>query len=247
MAGGRGERMRAAGAALPKPLVTVDGASLLERNLAAVLGAGLRDIVVAVPSHTPSIAAYVRGRGTQIAETFAAKLTIFEEIEPLGNIGAAAAVATGGRELLVVYADNLTALDLNAFVEHHRREDAVLTVAVHREPFRIPFGEVRLANGLIDAYIEKPERRILVASGLFVLGPSAIARVPRARTEVSWLVNELLAAKARVAAFLHDAAWIDVNDMAAAERAERLLVANRDAFGQAVPARAMRAIVEAPS
>jgi NDP-sugar pyrophosphorylase family protein len=230
MAGGRGERMRAAGSSTPKPLVPIRGVPLLERNLLALLHSGFQDIVVAVPAHTQTIADFVRGRCSALAASQGAHLGLFEETTALGNIGAAAEVEHRDGELLVVYTDNLTSLDLNALVRHHGRAGAALTSAVHFEPFPIPFGEVEVQDGLIVAYHEKPERRILVSSGLFVLSPTAIAHIPRGRsTGVSWLANRLLAAGEKVAAFPHDAPWVDVNDLAAIRRAEQL-VADAEAF-----------------
>jgi NDP-mannose synthase len=224
MAGGRGERMRASGMATPKPLVTVGGKTLLEHNLLALLQSGMRDIVVATPGHSPEIAAFVLGPCRALVSDRGGELRLYEERQPLGNIGAAAEVVCRGSELLVVFADNLTTLDLAAVVRHHKKVGAELTLAVHLEPFRIPFGEVEVRDGMIVAYAEKPEHRVLVSSGVMVLGPAAIARIPRGKaTGISWLANRLLAAGARIAALPHDAPWIDVNDLAAAEDAVRLL------------------------
>jgi NDP-mannose synthase len=224
MAGGRGERMRASGMATPKPLVTVGGKTLLEHNLLALLQSGMRDIVVATPGHSPEIAAFVLGPCRALVSDRGGELRLYEERQPLGNIGAAAEVVCRGPELLVVFADNLTTLDLAAVVRHHKKVGAELTLAIHLEPFRIPFGEVEVRDGMIVAYAEKPEHRVLVSSGVMVLGPAAIARIPRGQaTGISWLANRLLAAGARIAALPHDAPWIDVNDLAAAEDAVRLL------------------------
>lgn len=231
MAGGRGERLRASGPPTPKPLIRVRGVPLLEHSLLRLLTNGFRDIVVAVPAHTPEIGQYVRTRGQMVADPFGCHLRVYEEISPLGNIGAAAELDVGDSDLLVVYADNLTALDLNELVQYHRRTGAALTSAVHLEPFRIPYGEVQVRDEMIVTYLEKPERRILVSSGVFVLSPATIGRLPRGqRIEVAWLANRLLADGARVAAFRHDAPWIDVNDVAAVARAERLLADHADAF-----------------
>lgn len=231
MAGGRGERMRATGQSTPKPLVAVRGVPLLERNLMNLLCSDFRDIAVAVPSHTPEIGLFVRTRGLALANCFDAKLRLLEETSPLGNIGAVAELETPQENILVIYADNLTCLDLNALVGHHERIGAALTSAVHLEPFRIPFGEVQVQDGMIVSYVEKSERRIMVASGLFVLSSSAIRRIPREqRIEVSCLANRLLAEGARVGAFFHDSPWIDVNDVTAVERAEQVVADHADAF-----------------
>ena len=237
MAGGRGDRMRASGAPVPKPLIPIRGVPLLERNLLRLFYSGFLNVVVAVPSHSPKVASFVRSRGQALAEAMGAQLRLFEETQPLGNIGAAADLETGGNDLLVVFADNLTSLDLKALVRHHCESHSALTAAVHLEPFRVPYGEVQVRDGMIAAYHEKPEHRILISSGLFVLAPNATAHLPRSqRAEVSWLVNRLLAERAKVTAFLHDAPWIDVNDSPTIERAEHLVARHPDAFECREPA-----------
>jgi NDP-mannose synthase len=116
-------------------------------------------------------------------------------------------------------------------VGHHHRSGATLTSAVHFEPFRIPFGEVGVQDGLIVSYQEKPERRILVSSGLFVLSPKAAQKVAAGQpTSVAALANRLLASGERIAAFIHSDPWIDVNDLSALKRAEQMLVDNSEAF-----------------
>ena len=233
MAGGRGGRMRAAGAQVPKPLVSVLGTPLLEWNLEALLRAGYRDLVVAVPAHTPEIGELASGRGRRLAERHGATLRLFEETRPLGNIGAAAEIGAVDGDLLVVYGDNLTGLRLPALLEHHRRVDAALTTAVHMEPFRVPFGAVEIEDGLLVAYREKPELPILVSSGVYALGPAAIAAIPKGTpTGASDLVNRLLSSGARVGAYEHRAPWIDVNDVEAVARAEALVAAHPEVFGR---------------
>jgi NDP-mannose synthase len=236
MAGGRGERLRASGYSLPKPLVPIAGVPLLERNLLTLLSAGFRDIMVAVPSHTPEISEFVRTRCRMLADARESQLRLFTESSPLGNIGAAAEIAPCDPDRLVVYADNLTLLDLNALVDHHATRRAALTSAVHWEPFRIPYGEVEVEDGCVVAYREKPEQRRLISSGVFVLNAAATSLLPRGRpSDVAWLVNRLLDEQHTVAAFLHDSPWIDVNDAAAVARAEQLVQAYQEEFGAREP------------
>src|SRR3954464_6166845 len=108
MAGGRGERLRASGTSVPKPLVPVLGIPLLERNLLTLLAAGFRDLTVAVPSHTPEIGAFAESRCRMLAESYGAQLAVLEERVPLGNIGATRGVTAGAADLLVLDLANLT-------------------------------------------------------------------------------------------------------------------------------------------
>ena len=104
--------MSAPGVRVPKPLVEVAGATLLERNLVALLRAGLRDIVVSAPAAVPEIGEATLQRGRALCEAAGVGLSLLMEDEPLGNIGCARQLAGTADEVLVTYADNLTTLDL---------------------------------------------------------------------------------------------------------------------------------------
>jgi NDP-sugar pyrophosphorylase family protein len=235
MAGGSGQRMRASGTSVPKPLVEVSGVSLLERNLQQVFAAGFHDVWVSVPSAIPEIGRFVRTRGFEIAEAWGAALSLLEERRPLGNIGCARRLQGTASHVLVVYSDNLTAIDLARLLLDHRHSGATLTLAVHDEPFRLPFGQVYEAGDRIVDYVEKPEHRFAVCSAVSALSDLALRNLPADRpTSISELARELIAAGAYVRSFRHAAPWIDVNDLAAVARAEALIAAYPEAF--ALPA-----------
>jgi NDP-sugar pyrophosphorylase family protein len=235
MAGGSGERMRASGSAVPKPLVEVMGTSLLERNLHQVFAAGFDDVCVSMSTAIPEVGQFLRTRGLQIARRWGATLTLLEEQQPLGNIGCAGRLQGAADHVLVVYADNLTAIDLARLLSEHLDSGAALTLAVHDEPFRLPFGQVYEAGDRIVNYVEKPEHRFAVCSAVSALSDVALRGLPADRpTSISELARELIAAGAYVRSFRHTAPWIDVNDLAAVARAEALIAAHQDAF--ALPA-----------
>jgi NDP-sugar pyrophosphorylase family protein len=233
MAGGQGSRMRAFGAVAPKPLVRVAGTTLLEHNLAMLARHGCRRAYVAVAAAAAEIRAFIASRLIPLGAKLGVAVEELVEQVPLGNIGAAHRLANLG-EVLVVFADNLTALDLAEFRAGHLRAGADLSLAAHEEPFRMPYGELRLASDdperLAD-YVEKPEYRILVSSAVCMLGPRALAALPPDRaTGMSELARSLLAQGAYVRVQRHAAPWIDVNDAAAIPRAEALLAAYPQSF-----------------
>lgn len=232
MAGGRGGRMRASsGCTVPKPLVAVHGVPLLERNLVMLLGTGFRDIYVAVSQYAPDVVQFVETRGAELAAKANASVRCLIESRPLGNIGAAAELGDLARPILVVFADNLITLNLNDLLARHKLSRAALTVATHVEPFRIPYGEVRVAEGRITAYLEKPELRIHVSSGTYVLGPDTLGLIPRGqRMDIAELVNRALDRGSLVVSFAHETCWIDVNDAASLRRAEELVASRPDVF-----------------
>ncbi len=239
-AGGMGSRMRESGAATIKPLVAVRGVPLLERNVLALLRAGLRDLAVVVPAARPELRAFVEQRVRPLAEALGAALEVQVEMTPSGTIGAAAEWAGRAEALLVVNADNLTAVDLAALLREHSDSGAALTLAVHREPFTIPWGVLEIDGDDVTGYREKPTHDALICSALSVLGPLALAAIPRDRPcPLPALFEALRARGERIHAHLHAAPWIDVNDARDLERAEALLARHVDAFERLTDAPAL--------
>jgi NDP-mannose synthase len=229
VAGGSGERMRQSGSVLPKPLVPIRGVSLLERNVVALLRAGITDLHVAVSADS-RVAEFARARCSSIAGALGAKLTLIEERQPLGSIGAAAYLRDR-TDVVVVNADNLTSLDLKAMVAAHRRSEAAMTIAVHDQPFPIPFGEIALEGDQVIAYREKPSFTVRVCSAISVLGSEALGHFdPGETVGLPAFANRLLECGAPVRAYHHDAPWIDVNDLKAVEQAEALVCGHADEF-----------------
>ena len=74
-------------------------------------------------------------------------------------------------------------------------------------------------------------RRICVSSGTYVLSSRACDLVPKGRRfDVPDLVDTLIKNGEPVAAFEHDAPWIDVNDAAAILKAEQLVTSTSAVF-----------------
>jgi mannose-1-phosphate guanylyltransferase/phosphomannomutase len=231
MAGGRSLRMRASSGRRHKALVEVLGLSMLERNILALLSHGFHDIIVAISAREKSLIALAGGRAARLARAGGATLRVYLERRPLGTIGAARAIRAGAQNLLVVNVDNLTALDLTAFLAHHCTSKAAMTIATHTEPFPIPFGQVSVRRGRVMEYKEKPVLQILLSSGCYVLSPAARRRIPAGRSVgAPELVQILLRQKERLSAFTHSSPWIDVNDAASVDKAEALIMANFRCF-----------------
>lgn len=215
--------MRASAGERHKALVSVGGATLLEWNVAQLLRHGFLDIVVAVSARDPEIADFVRTSVVPVVEPAGAKIELFEERVPLGNAGAAHQVISSADNVLMLYVDNLTTLDLERLVDFHERGGFAATIATHGEPFQIPFGRLSLDGSRVTDYAEKPVIQVQVSSGTCVLSKKACDIIPEGRpigmSELFVLLSER---DYTVGAFVHDAPWIDINDAQALNRAQRL-------------------------
>ena len=233
MAGGAGTRMHQSGSTLPKPLVEVAGVTLLERNLQQLLRFGFDTVYISVSSNSKLIREFTNNRLMPIAELAGISIQEVCETNPLGNIGAAGLVHGQCDSLLVVYADNLTTLDLSAVWRSHHETDPDITLATHHQTFQMPFGEVAICNETseVSAYTEKPEYSIPVCSAISVLGPWALSVLAsRSPMGISDLTRLAIRQQKQVYAFQHQAPWIDVNDLSERHRALKLVAEHFDQF-----------------
>lgn len=224
MAGGRSERMRATAGPRHKALIEIAGVTLIERNVRQLIAGGFRSVIVTLATDEPELTNYVRDYLAPLARAHGATLTTAIEGTRLGNIGFVGTIGAEADEVLVVYVDNLTEIDLLALLDHHLRTRANLTIAVHRERFAIPYGMLELVDGRVRGYREKPVLHVPVSSGTCVVGARARRLAPSGRRlEACEFFQLVERAGLHVAAYEHDAPWVDVNDRAAIQRAEQLL------------------------
>jgi mannose-1-phosphate guanylyltransferase/phosphomannomutase len=223
--------MRATAGPDHKVLRPVLGVPLLERNLCRLLDCGFSEIAVAVSAQERPLQNYLTTRGRTLAKARHATLAPIAEQHPLGTIGVIHQLRHSSEPVVVINGDNLTNLDLRAVLGHHRRSGADMTVAVHREPFRVPLGEVSIIEGELVAYNEKPIHELVISSGAYVVEPTVAAMLGRGqRCDVPELVSLVIGAGGSVAAYSHDSLWMDVNDAADLRRCEALVRDHTDAF-----------------
>jgi mannose-1-phosphate guanylyltransferase len=231
MAGGRSERMRSMAGGDHKALVPVLGIPMIERNLRVLLDQGFKDIVVAVNVKEMAIIHYLSGPGKALTQAAGAFLRSYEEVTPLGTIGAAGAIQCHSEPLLVVNVDNLSTLDLRALVFRHKKAGAALTIATHVEAFTIPFGQLVVEHGYVCEYREKPDLPVQLSSGTYVLSTAARRCIPPGqRTDIPDLFELLRRRGEAVAAYPHSAIWIDVNDPIDVRQAEQLIRDSPESF-----------------
>jgi NDP-sugar pyrophosphorylase family protein len=221
LVGGLGTRLRPLTASTPKPLVPIAGEPLMTRTLRRLRRQGVTQVTLAVQYLAEHFrAAYGDGAALGI------DLSIVEEPEPLGTAGAVRFALTAGGILssepaLVLNGDELTDLDVAALARHHRAAGGLATIAIRAVADTSAFGVVVCDHrGMVTAFQEKPAPGTALAntinSGAYVLEPAAVERIPAGSFAMLErdLFPRLLAERAPVAAFAHDAYSQDIGTLA---------------------------------
>ena len=155
LAAGLGTRLRPLTDTVPKCLVDIAGRPLLDYWFDALRDAGIRNVLVNT-HHLPELARrFIAGKNRQdfrTVETFEAKL-----LGSAGTTAANALWADDADDVVIVYADNLSSVDIAELLAVHRQYGDPVTMLLFHAPNPRACGIAELdGGGRIIAFEEKP-------------------------------------------------------------------------------------------
>jgi dTDP-glucose pyrophosphorylase len=210
MAGGFGTRLRPLTVDLPKPMLMVGGKPLMERLIAQLKQAGIRQVNLTTHYKSKKIIEYF-GDGS----AFGVEINYVNEEHPLGTGGALGLMPTPSQPLLVINGDILTQVDFRAMHEFHQEQKAELTVAVRRYEMQVPYGVLECDGARVRRLQEKPKVDFLVNAGIYLLEPSVYQFIPQNTSfNMTDLIQWLLDAERTVISFPVHEYWIDIGQHA---------------------------------
>jgi mannose-1-phosphate guanylyltransferase len=171
LAGGLGTRLRPLTETVPKCLIPVAGRPMLDYWCDALRAAGIPRALLNTHHLPDPVRAYIAA----VNET--GGLVLEEAWEPVllgsaGTVHANRGFMEGADLCVIIYADNLSTIDLADLVAFHRGHDQPLTMALFHTPSPRQCGIATLdAAGRIVAFVEKPEQpqSDLANAGIYVV------------------------------------------------------------------------------
>jgi NDP-sugar pyrophosphorylase family protein len=201
LAGGLAKRLRPVSEEIPKCMVAIDGKPILDYQLAWLGKHGITKIVMACGY-----------KWQQIRDRYGSRLVYSAESEPLGTGGAIrlALEKIDEEEFLVLNADDMTDIDLGAFIKSGANTTAVAN-------FHSNFGIVDMNDGKITKFREKPLLPYWANCGLHLL--SRKVKFP-SKGSLEQDVLPKLAEKGELKAYRHPGFWKTVNTVKDLEEVE---------------------------
>ena len=207
MAGGRGIRLMPLTESTPKPMLRVGGRPILENILTSAIAQGFRDFVVSINYLGDVIEDYFGDGGK-----WGAKITYLKEQAPLGTAGALSLLPKGTKgPIVVANGDLITDLDYRAMLQHHNDTQAQISMAVRRFEYKNPYGVVQTSGQFVASIEEKPTIVSQVNTGVYVVDSQALGYLDKGKfVNMTDLVQKVLDAESKVAAFPIHEAWMDI-------------------------------------
>jgi dTDP-glucose pyrophosphorylase/CBS domain-containing protein len=217
MAGGFGTRLSPLTEEMPKPMLPVGGRPLLERIVAQLQNAGIQRVNITTHYKPEKI---VEHFGTGSA--FGVDIQYVNEDRPLGTGGALRLLPLPDAPTLVVNGDVLTNIDYRQMLEYHRDHAADMTVAVNLHTIEVPYGVIESDGARVTEVQEKPEIKLFVNAGIYLLEPSVYDFIPQAeRFNMTDVIEALIEADRNVISFPIREYWMDIGQHNDYEQAQK--------------------------
>ena len=179
MAGGKGTRISSVASDIPKPMITIEGKPVLEREIECLRNQGFTDLIITVSHLAEHIINYF-GDGSN----FGVKIEYFVEENPLGNAGALFKLRDRlDGDFLLLNADAIFDIDFNRFVNYHKAKGGLVTLFTHPNSHPYDSGVLiadnnkSVSNWLTKEDIRPQWYRNRVNAGLHVINPSVLDMV----------------------------------------------------------------------
>lgn len=204
MAGGAGERLRPLTATVPKPLLPVNGTPIIELNIDLLRRFGISDITVSVN--------YLKDKIKSRLEATCPDVKFIEEPRKLGTIGSLGLIQTHPYpHTLVMNADLLTDINLEAMYLRHIDTEAWLTVAVVPYSVSVPFAIIEHQGDAVKGLTEKPTFNYYANAGIYLLNRAAVDMVAEGEyMDATELIDRIIARGCRVSLYLIEGKWLDI-------------------------------------
>jgi mannose-1-phosphate guanylyltransferase len=180
LAAGRGERLRPLTDRVPKCLVPIGGTPLLGLWLHRLRQHGADAVLINTHYLADQVQAYLRDHPVAGLDV----RTVHEPQLPgsAGTVLRNREFVAGEESFLIVYADNLTDMDVGDFWRFHQARDGLLTMGVFETPAPREGGIVLWdERGRVTAFEEKPAhpRSAWANAGIYAARSGLLERIPR--------------------------------------------------------------------
>lgn len=174
MAGGKGTRLYPFTKILPKPLIPIGDIPIIERIIDKFCDYGAKDYYLTVNYKKNMIKSYF----TEVNPDY--NLYYVEEDKPLGTAGSIRLIEDKfNTPVIVTNCDVLIEAEYNKILKYHQESGNGITIVAALKNIVVPYGVLKAkSKGVIESMEEKPRLSYFINTGMYVLNPDLLQRIP---------------------------------------------------------------------
>ena len=166
MAGGKGMRLRPLTYKTPKPLLIVNGSSIIEQIIFIAKKQGIRKFHISIHYLGYKIKRFL-GDGSK----YDVKINYLEEKKPFGTAGSIKLLKNFKKPIVVSNSDVISNINFYEMIKYHNRHKSLITVSAKIFNEKNNYGKIILKGERISKIIEKPKNKFLINAGIYIVSP----------------------------------------------------------------------------
>ena len=179
MSGGKGSRLKPFTEMFPKPLVPVGNKTAIDHIIDNFLKSNFDNFVFSINYKSKLLKAYLQEKKEKKI-----KINYIQEKKPLGTAGSLKLLPKKflKEDFFVINCDTILNLDYQSVIEYHKSNKNYITLVVSMKEIEVPYGVCLLKkDNTLDTIYEKPKKRYLVNTGLYVVNSKVVKFIPNNR------------------------------------------------------------------
>ena len=220
LAGGKGRRLKPFTTTIPKPLFPIGEKPILQIIIEQLKEFGVDEYIISLGYLGELIKAFL-GDG----EKYNTKISYVTEETPLGTAGAISLLPELNDDYIFMNGDILSTIDFTEAYNEHKKSKALMTICTFEKTTKSSLGVLELSiNGEVQDYLEKPELKQIVSSGIYILNPGIKDYIPKnTKYDLPDLVKSLINKKKKINTYAIKGDWFDIGTPSDLEKAEQYL------------------------
>ncbi len=218
LAGGLGTRLQPYTLFTPKPMLPLGNKPLLEHLIEWNKKNGIKDIVLCVSYLRRTIEDYFED-----GSRFGINIEYAISGKPLATAGQLKTAEEFIDDTFVcMYGDSIYNFSLRKMIKEHQRKKSFITMSLFEYKTNIPYGVIDTEKGKVVAWREKPEIKININMGCYIMEPEVLSIIPKNKPfGMDDVVLKSMEKKRLVGSFLTKKGFMDIGDKASYKKAYR--------------------------
>lgn len=205
MAGGRGTRLDPFTRILPKPLIPIGAKPIIELIMERFYKHGFSNFIYTLNYKKGYLKLFLK------ENDFPYNINWVEEEDFMGTAGSLSLLKDMITDtFFVANCDSLMDINFEDILKWHKEHKAAITIIGCHNEIKIPFGVLKLSNGILEEMSEKPVHDVMINTGVYVLEPHIISYLPENKkfdmNELIDIVNK----KEKVTVYPIYDGWLDI-------------------------------------
>ena len=208
MAGGKGTRLQPFTEVLPKPLIPINGKTIIEHIIDSFLKVGLDNFFLTINFKSKILKSFFEELNPNY------RISYLKELKELGTAGSLHKLKNKiNSSFFLTNADVVLDIDLEDLYNYHKNNNCDITIVVAAKEFQVPYGVCELnKKGELKKIIEKPKYNFITNTGLYVVGKNIINLVEKdKKINMDQLILKAKKNKKIVKVFpVSESQWLDI-------------------------------------